>query len=61
MAGPGQPHFHVVDYVVFLATIAVSLGIGVYFAVSGGKQKTNEEYLMGDRNMKVSQSEQLYC
>jgi len=45
--------FHVVDYVVFVLTIAVSLGIGVYFACAGGKQKTTGEYLMGDRNLKV--------
>lgn len=45
--------FHVVDYIVFSAAIIGSLAIGIYYACTGGKQKTTEEYFMGDRNLKV--------
>jgi len=34
--------FHVLDYVVFSATLAISAGIGIYFRFSGGKQRTNK-------------------
>ena len=47
--------FHVVDYIIFAATLVVSLGIGIYYAMSGGGQKTTGEYLMGNRNLKVRQ------
>ena len=43
-----QKGFHIVDYVIFALTMIVSLGIGIYFAI-GGRNKTNEEYLMGNR------------
>ncbi|XP_061171731.1 sodium-dependent multivitamin transporter-like [Saccostrea echinata] len=49
-----QKHdFGVVDYVVFVLTIVVSLGIGIYQALSGGRQKTTSEYLVGNRRMAV--------
>ncbi|XP_046559482.1 sodium-coupled monocarboxylate transporter 1-like isoform X2 [Haliotis rubra] len=44
--------FHIVDYVVFGATILISLGIGLYFALSGGRQKTTSEFMVGGRSMK---------
>ena len=47
-------NFHWLDYVVFVLTIVVSLGIGVYFALSGDRQKTTGEYLTGNRQLKVS-------
>ncbi|RZF43574.1 hypothetical protein LSTR_LSTR008087 [Laodelphax striatellus] len=37
------------DYVVCLLTLLISTGIGVFFSFTGGKQKTNQEYLLGDR------------
>ena len=43
--------FHVVDYVVFVAMLLISCGIGIYFACTGGKQKTTDEFLMGNRSM----------
>ncbi|XP_062598235.1 sodium-coupled monocarboxylate transporter 1-like [Saccostrea cucullata] len=43
--------FVAVDYVVFCITIAISLGIGVYYAIAG--QKTTSEYLVGGRQMKI--------
>ncbi|CAL1538590.1 unnamed protein product [Lymnaea stagnalis] len=42
------------DYVVFAAMLVVSLAIGVWFALKGGKQKTQgEHYLMANRNMTI--------
>eukprot|EP00095_Tigriopus_kingsejongensis_P004408 snap_masked-scaffold93_size381549-processed-gene-2.12 protein:Tk04408 transcript:snap_masked-scaffold93_size381549-processed-gene-2.12-mRNA-1 annotation:"sodium-dependent multivitamin transporter-like" len=46
--GPG---FGVWDYVVFGIMLAISSGIGLYYRVSGGQQKTTGEYLFGDRSM----------
>ncbi|KAG8266488.1 putative sodium-dependent multivitamin transporter [Homalodisca vitripennis] len=48
-----QQHFHWADYLVLLAMLVFSAGIGIYFRFTGGKQKTTEEYLLGDRNQKV--------
>uniref|UniRef100_A0A182XJ67 Sodium-dependent multivitamin transporter n=1 Tax=Anopheles quadriannulatus TaxID=34691 RepID=A0A182XJ67_ANOQN len=45
--------FGVWDYVVFIAMLMISAGIGVYYRFSGGKQKTNAEYLLADRNMSI--------
>ncbi|XP_013190264.2 putative sodium-dependent multivitamin transporter isoform X1 [Amyelois transitella] len=45
--------FGVWDYIIMAATMVASVAIGVYFRFSGGKQKTNEEYLLADRNMAV--------
>ena len=45
--------FYVADYIIFAVTIAVSLGIGLYYALSGGKQRTTSEYLVGNRQMAV--------
>ena len=43
--------FHVADYCVFGAVLLISLGIGLYHALSCGKQKTKGEYLMGNHQM----------
>ncbi|XP_037296555.1 putative sodium-dependent multivitamin transporter isoform X2 [Manduca sexta] len=45
--------FGVWDYVIMAATMIASIAIGLYFRFSGGKQKTNEEYLMANRNMSI--------
>ena len=45
--------FTVWDYVVFGLVLAVSAGIGIYYACSGGRQKTTSEFLMADRQMSV--------
>lgn len=41
------------DYLIFAFTIITSLGIGIWTAFSGGRQKTTSEYLMGNRKMSV--------
>ncbi|XP_050664371.1 putative sodium-dependent multivitamin transporter [Leptidea sinapis] len=48
-----QPVFGAWDYTIMAATMVLSVAIGVYFRFSGGKQKTNEEYLLADRNMSI--------
>ncbi|XP_064609647.1 sodium-dependent multivitamin transporter-like [Liolophura sinensis] len=45
--------FTPVDYIIFGLTVAISSGVGIYFAISGGRQKTTAEYLVGNRNLHV--------
>lgn len=47
-----QKHFLAVDYVVFALLLAASMGIGLYYALSGGRQRTTQEFLMADRSMR---------
>ena len=42
--------FHIVDYVVLVLFVLISMAIGVYYGLFK-KQKTTEEYLLGNRNM----------
>ncbi|RVE57608.1 hypothetical protein OJAV_G00217970 [Oryzias javanicus] len=44
--------FKVTDYVIFGLLLAASAGIGLYHAVSGGRQRTTQEFLMADRSMR---------
>ncbi|XP_059209180.1 solute carrier family 5 member 6 [Centropristis striata] len=46
-----QKHFTVVDYVIFAILLAASMGIGLYHALSGGRQRTTQEFLLADRSM----------
>ncbi|KPJ18899.1 Putative sodium-dependent multivitamin transporter [Papilio machaon] len=48
-----QSVFGLWDYIIMAATMIASVAIGLYFRFSGGKQKTNEEYLLADRNMSI--------
>ena len=41
-----------VDYVVFIMMLVISVGIGVYHSLTGGKQRTTSEYLTGDRKLR---------
>ncbi|KAK2578004.1 hypothetical protein KPH14_008433 [Odynerus spinipes] len=41
------------DYVVIVAMICISVGIGIYYRFSGGRQKTVEEYFIASRSMSV--------
>ncbi len=45
------PQFHWADYVVFCASLLVSLFIGIYFAFTGNK--TTKDMLIAGRNGKV--------
>lgn len=40
------------EYLVFIAMLAVSAGIGIYYGCCGKKQTTSE-FLMGGRSMSV--------
>ncbi|XP_001951358.1 putative sodium-dependent multivitamin transporter isoform X1 [Acyrthosiphon pisum] len=43
----------VADYVVFGIMLIMSASIGVYYRFTGGKQKTTQEYMLGDKNQSV--------
>uniref|UniRef100_A0A4W4E032 Sodium-dependent multivitamin transporter n=1 Tax=Electrophorus electricus TaxID=8005 RepID=A0A4W4E032_ELEEL len=44
-------HFSTVDYVIFTLLLVASAGIGVFYAFSGGRQRTTQEFLLADRSM----------
>ncbi|XP_072221312.1 solute carrier family 5 member 6 [Leuresthes tenuis] len=46
-----QKLFTAADYVIFAVLLAASTGIGLYYALSGGRQRTTQEFLMADRSM----------
>ncbi|XP_025094627.1 LOW QUALITY PROTEIN: sodium-dependent multivitamin transporter-like [Pomacea canaliculata] len=46
-------YLHWFDYVVMAALMVVSLGIGIFFAVYKGGQRTKVEYLLGNRQMSM--------
>ncbi|KAI8505547.1 Sodium-coupled monocarboxylate transporter 1 [Branchiostoma belcheri] len=46
-------YLSVADYVVFSVLLAVSAAIGLYYACTGGRQRTQREFLMADRSMSV--------
>ena len=41
------------DYVVLAAFLAVSLAIGVYHSLSGGRQRSTDEFIMANRRLSV--------
>nr|XP_057912014.1 solute carrier family 5 member 6 isoform X2 [Doryrhamphus excisus] len=45
-------HFTVADYVIFAVLLAASMAIGLYYALSGGRQRTTQEFLMAGRSMR---------
>uniref|UniRef100_A0A673K736 Solute carrier family 5 member 6a n=1 Tax=Sinocyclocheilus rhinocerous TaxID=307959 RepID=A0A673K736_9TELE len=47
-----QMHFSTVDYVIFVLLLVASAGIGLYYAFSGGCQRTTQEFLLADRSMR---------
>uniref|UniRef100_A0AAR2IZH1 Sodium-dependent multivitamin transporter n=1 Tax=Pygocentrus nattereri TaxID=42514 RepID=A0AAR2IZH1_PYGNA len=44
-------HFTTVDYVIFALLLVASTGIGLFYAFSGGRQRTTQEFLLADRSM----------
>ncbi|XP_030627005.1 solute carrier family 5 member 6a [Chanos chanos] len=46
-----QMHFGTVDYVIFAVLLVASAGIGLFYAFSGGRQRTTQEFLLADRSM----------
>jgi len=53
MAPPVQAGFHVADYALFGLFLAISVSIGIYHALTGGRQRTIDEYMVGNRQMKT--------
>uniref|UniRef100_A0A8C8G1S3 Solute carrier family 5 member 6 n=1 Tax=Oncorhynchus tshawytscha TaxID=74940 RepID=A0A8C8G1S3_ONCTS len=47
----GVMHFTTIDYVIFALLLVASMGIGLYYALSGGRQRTTQEFLLADRSM----------
>ena len=43
--------FHAWDYVVFSVVLAISAGIGLFHACSGGRQRSTSEFMLADRSM----------
>ncbi|KAL7862175.1 hypothetical protein SRHO_G00136160 [Serrasalmus rhombeus] len=48
----GQKYFTTVDFVLFALLLVASMVIGLYYALSGGRQRTTQEFLLADRSMK---------
>lgn len=45
--------FDIYDWIVFVAILLIAVGIGLYHSLSGGRQKTTGEFLMGNRKMSL--------
>ncbi|XP_053239897.1 sodium-dependent multivitamin transporter isoform X1 [Podarcis raffonei] len=43
--------FGVADYAIFVLLLVFSAGIGLFYALSGGKQRTTQEFLLANRSM----------
>ncbi|XP_026518947.1 sodium-dependent multivitamin transporter-like, partial [Terrapene carolina triunguis] len=43
--------FTVADYTVFVLLLVLSSAIGLYYALSGGRQRTVQEFLLANRSM----------
>jgi len=45
--------FNLFDYAVFIAMLAVSAAIGIYFAYKDRKTNSTEQFLLGDRKLSI--------
>src|SRR6218665_1023531 len=41
------------DYLILVAFLVISVGIGVYHSLTGGRQRTTSEFIMANRSLKV--------
>src|SRR6218665_3415167 len=46
-------HLHWADYLILVVFLAISLGIGIYHSLTGGRQRTIAEFIMANRLLKV--------
>ena len=53
MTSEVEKGFHVADYLLFSMFLMVSLGIGIYHALTGGRQRTIGEYTVANRQMRT--------
>ena len=44
-------HLHWLDYIVLGLVLFLTVGIGVYFAITGNRQRTTSEYFTGNRKL----------
>ncbi|XP_033625374.1 sodium-coupled monocarboxylate transporter 1-like [Asterias rubens] len=44
-------YFQTADYALFGVMMGISLAIGLYYGLSGGRQRTSAEYILADRSM----------
>lgn len=51
MPPPALMRFSVADYVIFALLLIVSSAIGLFYALSGGRQRTTQEFLLAGRSM----------
>ncbi|XP_078071328.1 solute carrier family 5 member 6a [Mustelus asterias] len=51
MASSALMRFSVVDYVIFALLLVLSSVIGLFYALSGGQQRTTQEFLLAGRSM----------
>lgn len=49
--GPDAVLFEWQDYLIVAIVLVLSAGIGFYYALTGGRQKTTNEYLFADRSV----------
>uniref|UniRef100_A0A672NPZ6 Sodium-dependent multivitamin transporter n=1 Tax=Sinocyclocheilus grahami TaxID=75366 RepID=A0A672NPZ6_SINGR len=47
-----MPYFTIIDYVIFALLLVASMAIGLYYAFTGGRQSTTQEFMYADRSMK---------
>ncbi|XP_027028045.1 solute carrier family 5 member 6 isoform X1 [Tachysurus fulvidraco] len=52
MDGTGQKYFTPIDFVLFALLLVASMAIGLYYALTGGWQRTTQEFLLADRSMR---------
>ena len=48
---------HWADYLIFVLVLLISVIIGIYHAATGGRQRTTEEFIMANRQLKVNHVE----
>lgn len=53
MSDDGVAEFHWLDYVLFIACLVLSLGVGIYHGYFKGGQKSTTKYLLGDKKMSI--------
>ena len=41
------------DYVILIGFLVISLGIGFYHSVTGGRQRTTQEFIMANRKLGI--------
>ena len=46
-----ESHLHYMDYIAIIALLLCTIGIGMYFALTGNKQRSTLEYFTGNQNL----------